>query len=69
MEIKGSAHKHGVTDADVLHAVGNAMFVHFFDDYRMIVGPTEDGSLLEVAINLDGQIFHAMTARPKFLRR
>ena len=69
MEIVETARKHGVADADMLHAVAQVMFVHFFDDYRMIVGPGRNGLLLEVAINSRGQIFHAMNARQKFLRR
>ena len=69
VEIKGSARKHGIADEDILHAVDNAMFVHFFDDYRMIVGPARNGALLEVGVNLSVQIFHAMPARTKFLRR
>ncbi len=69
VEIVETARKHGVADADMLHAVAQVMFVHFFDDYRMIVGPGRNGLLLEVAVNSRGQIFHAMRARQKFLRR
>lgn len=69
VEIKDSARKHGVTDEGMIHAIENAMFVHFFDDYRILVGPAKDGTLLEIGVNLRQQIFHAMKARPKFLRR
>lgn len=69
VEIKESARKHGITDDDMIHAVSNAMFVHFFDDYRMLVGPAQNGAPLEIGVNLREQIFHAMPARPKFLRR
>ncbi|MDU7384100.1 MAG: hypothetical protein E7L06_08345 [Schaalia turicensis] len=69
MEIEDSAHKHSIPDEDMIHAVENAMFVHFFDDYRMLVGPARNGALLEIGVNLRQQIFHAMKARPKFLRR
>lgn len=69
MEVKDSALKHGVRPEDIRHALVNVITVHFFDDYRMVVGPTRDGSLLEVAVNRSSEVFHAMPVRPKFLRR
>ena len=33
----------------------------------MVIGPKVDGSLIEVGVNNDGDIFHAMAARKKFL--
>lgn len=70
MQIKESARKHGVNDDDMLHAMRNALFVHFLDGYRMVIGPARDGQLLEVGVNSSSNaIFHAMTARGQFLRR
>jgi|LSQX01.1.fsa_nt_gb hypothetical protein len=66
--IKASAFKHGATDADVNHALDHAMFWFDMDDFDMYVGPALNGSLLEVGVNRDGDVFHAMAARPKFLR-
>ncbi|WP_212753961.1 hypothetical protein [Nakamurella aerolata] len=65
--IKGSARRHGIADSDIRHAVANAIRVWPMDGFDMIVGPARDGSLIEVGINRDSDIFHAMTARRKFL--
>jgi len=67
MEIKGSARKHGLTDAEIHHAVDNAMIIHRMDGYIVVVGPTPTGRLIEVGINQKNQAFHAMDARKKFL--
>lgn len=69
VEIKDSARKYGIQEADILHAGANAVFVHYFDDYQMIVGAARDARMLEIAINLSGEVFHAMPARSKSLRR
>lgn len=50
------------------HAVNNAIRIHFGDGYQMIVDPSTTGKLLEIGINSHAEIFHAMTARPEFLR-
>jgi hypothetical protein len=68
VEIKESARKHGVSDDDIRHAVANPVFVHYFEDFRMIVGPSSAAQLLEVGVNTEGHIFHAMPARPKYYR-
>ena len=39
------------------------------DGFDMLVGPARTGALIEVGINGDGDIFHAMKARQKFLRK
>lgn len=65
--IKDSAHRHGYTDSDIQHAVDHAIRVWPMDGYDMIVGPTFAGHLIEVGVNRDGDIFHAMKARRKFL--
>lgn len=68
MEITGSARKHGVADADMVHAKDNAIRVHLMDGYLMLVGPARDGQLLEIAYRPDlDRIFHAQAVRPKYL--
>ncbi|WP_126415905.1 hypothetical protein [Trueperella bialowiezensis] len=69
MEVVESALKHGVHPDDIEHAYRNAIFVHFEDGYQMIVGPSRSGLMLEIALNNSNQIFHAMKARPKYLRK
>lgn len=54
---------------DIRHAVRNPMWQWPMDGFVMMVGPARSGTLLEVAVNSDGQAFHAMRARQKFLRR
>lgn len=67
--IKDSAHRHGYTDQEIAHAYSNAIKVHFLDGDEILVGPTPSGELLEVGVNRDGDIFHAMKDRLKFLRK
>ena len=43
--------------------------VHYFDGYVIIVGPSPSGFLIEIGVNDDDFVFHAMAAREKFLRR
>ena len=64
-----SAWKHGVTRDDIDHALSNPLAVHYFDGYVMVIGPDRSGNLLEVGVNDDDNVFHAMTARPAFMRR
>lgn len=65
--IKGSAHRHGLGDEDIRHALANAIRVWPMDGFDMVIGPKADGSLIEVGVNSDGDVFHAMKARAKFL--
>lgn len=72
--VANSAHKHGVDEADTLHAYRNAMdFRIGTDDLDMAVGPARNGILLEVgfirAVTGDVVIVHSMPARKKFLPR
>ena len=72
MEILVSAHKHGVTDEDIHHAVANVIRYHDLDDgLVMAVVPTQAGDLVEVGIvtadDTEPFIVHAMPARAKFL--
>ncbi len=73
MRIGEPARKHGVTDADVWHAVSSAMRrVVMGDDLTMLIGSARDGALLEIGIlDLDGDdpvVIHAMPLRSKFYR-
>lgn len=70
--IAESAHKHGVSDADMIHAYFHPMRVFELDDgFTMIVGANHAAIVLEIGV-VDGTlapvIIHAMKARPKFLR-
>jgi hypothetical protein len=65
------ARKHGVADADIWHAVRNAMRrVLLDDDLVMLIGPGSDGALLEIGIlDLDREdpvVIHAQPLRPRF---
>ncbi len=67
-----SAHKHGVTDEDMLHAFRNAIQVTYHDEgFTLRIGPDPAGNLLEVG-TVDAEdavvIVHAMCARPKKIR-
>ena len=71
--ILDSAHRHGVSDAAMLHALRFSVR-HFVQDdaMTMFIGPDETGTLVEVGvIEWHGiiAIAHAMRpARPKYLR-
>lgn len=71
--ILDSAHRHGVTDEAMLHALRFPVR-HFVQDdsMTMFIGPDETGTLVEVGvIEWHGTIAvaHAMRpARPKYLR-
>lgn len=69
MEIADNAHKHGVDDLDIEHAVRNAMRVLNQGDRDLYIGADRAGRLLEVVVlDDDGQpvAIHAMALRPKF---
>lgn len=73
MRIGEPARKHGVIDADIWHAVRNAMRrVLFDDDLVMLIGPASDGALLEIGVlDIEGNdpvVIHAQSLRPKFHR-
>lgn len=70
--ITDSAHKHGVTDDDMLHAFNHPISYEDLDEgLVMIIGPTRSAHLIELGI-IDTDhgpvIVHAMTARRKYLR-
>jgi hypothetical protein len=65
------ARKHGVSDADIWHAVRYAVrLVVMDDDLTMIIGPAGNGAMLEVGVlDMEGDdpvVIHAMPLRPKF---
>jgi hypothetical protein len=70
--IAESARKHGIRDADILHAFNQPISVEDLDEgMLMLVGPDRAGTFLEigVVVALDNPlIVHAMRARPKYLR-
>jgi hypothetical protein len=67
------ARNHGIADADMQHAVRNAISrVEMDDDLVMMIGPSESGTLLEVGVlgygRDDPVILHAMRLRQTFFR-
>lgn len=73
MRIGEPARNHGIADADMQHAVRNAISrVEMDDDLVMMIGPSESGTLLEVGVlgygGDDPVILHAMRLRQTFFR-
>jgi hypothetical protein len=71
MRIGEPARKHGVADADIWHAIRNAMRKVLMDDeLTMLIGPATDGALIEVGVlEIDGDdavVIHAQPLRRKF---
>lgn len=70
--ILDSARKHGILDADMLHAYRHPIRVFEHDELTMLIGGDLSGRPLEigVATSEDGIefIIHAMPARPRFTR-
>lgn len=74
MDITVSARKHGVSEEDMRHALRHHQQAFSEDEhgFKMYVGPSTTGELLEIGVATrgeDAQIVHAMPARPKFLPR
>lgn len=68
--ILASARKHGISDADMLHAYRNPIRVFDLEDLTMLIGPDLSARLLEIGIaHAEGIDFtvHSLSARPKFL--
>lgn len=70
--IAESAHRHGIDDKDIRHALHNAVWVEPLDEgLSMFVGPDRAAKLLEIGV-IDSQegpvVVHAMEARPKYKR-
>jgi hypothetical protein len=75
VEVYGSARKHGVADADMLHAVDHALAIEDAGeepDRWLVIGPDRAGNLLEVVVMMtaEGQqlAIHAMPMQAKFQR-
>lgn len=74
MEIRPSARKHDIADADMLHAWRNArryVELEYNGDLQLLViGPSCTGALLELIVPTDEpqRIIHADKLRPKFYR-
>jgi hypothetical protein len=71
MRIGDPARKHGVAEADIWHALRNAMRrVSLDDDLVVLIGPASDGALLEIGVlDIDGDdpvVIHAHPLRRKF---
>jgi hypothetical protein len=71
LTIYSSARKHGIADADIEHAIRNAMSIDDQDDdLRLYLGPTRNANLIEVATVVRGPrveaVVHAMEMRPKY---
>lgn len=72
VRILKSAHKHGVSDEDIRHAIANAIRFHDLDQgLVMIIGPSTITALIEVGVvtaeDDEPIVVHAMPARTKFL--
>lgn len=73
VEIHSAAHKHGIADGDIEHAVEHAMTIEDQDeDTRLYLGPARSAALLEVVtiVRDDGSelAIHAMGMRTKYQR-
>ncbi len=71
MRIGEPARKHGVSDADIWHAVRTAtQKIDMDDGLTMLIGPARDGTPLEIGVldlsEEDPVIIRAMRLRPKF---
>ena len=73
MRVTESAFKHGVAEADILHAYANAVRLveieQHGEDRLVVIGPDRAGNWLElVAVPADeaDRIIHADRLRPKF---
>ena len=72
MDVAASARKHGIADADMEHAVRNAIRGLDQGDRDLYIGTDLSGRLPEVAVlDDDGApvIIHAMRLRPEFYDR
>ena len=73
MEIRDSARKHGIADADIEHAWLNAMrlveYEYHGEDRLLVIGADRQGRLLELVAVPAGyptRIIHADLLRPRF---
>ena len=71
MEIRASARKHGFTDAEILHALDNAIrlveFEYHGEERLLVIGDNGSGVLLELVLVPAGdpvRVIHADRLRP-----
>ena len=71
MEIVGSAHRHDVDDAEIVHAWENAIryveYEYDGEERLLVIGPDRHGHLLElvaVPVTAPTRIIHADRLRP-----
>jgi len=73
VQIHASARKHGISEADMLHAIRMAIRTYRDGNLVMYIGADQAGiRLLEVGVmdataDQPPRVIHAMTARTKFL--
>ncbi len=74
MEIKDGARKHGVQDADILHAWENALRIvpqeYDYETRLLVLGPARNGALLELVVveaDRPNRVIHADAMRDKYL--
>lgn len=74
MQIEPSAHRHNISEEDMLHAVRYAVRrieQEYDGEVRLLViGPDRTGDLLEIVVVTDepARIIHADVLRPKFYK-
>lgn len=71
MRVAASAHKHGVADQDIRHALAHPLrtFTDQGDDSLvMVIGTARNGQVLEVGLvdDDDPRVIHAQPARRKY---
>jgi hypothetical protein len=71
VEIRSSATKHGVDEADILHAVDHALVVaELNDDKTLYLGPDRATNLIEVVatsrVGDEPLVIHAMPMRKQY---
>jgi uncharacterized DUF497 family protein len=71
VEIREAARRHGIDDADIVHAFENAIRLVEYDyhdeDRLLVIGADRHGRLLELApVPPPTRVIHADRLRPKF---
>jgi hypothetical protein len=73
IRILDSAHRYGISDDAIEHALDHPIRIDRLEDLLMIVGPDRTGRLIEVGMSNrdddDPVVVHAMAPRRRFLRR
>ena len=69
VRIIASARKHGIADADILHALRNPLRFVADDRLVVVIGAAQNGMVLEIGVVEDeseDRVVHAMPARAKY---